>query len=265
MRYNIEKLRRALWTFGQPLTKKPKLAGVPVSDLFVWRNSEDWKTFFELTDIAGLFDDGEGASSRSVTILFFDSNGNQFLEKRLALLHNQRQTVDFSELLVESKSSFGTFCVFHSAPQMISDIGSFITERGYVSYRYKDAPLRSYVHGSLDAISLCESTGLTLLGSSSIFPREYRLQHELSGPALYEVAIVNPSSRNQLIACQVLSARSGASLGVQEVQLRPRGSHVFPVQVEQSQEVRIVINSRLVMARPFIFRIQEQKMVVFHG
>lgn len=265
MRSLVEKLRRALWTFGQPLTRRPEQAGDPVSDLFVWRNSGEWKTFFELTDIAGLFDDREGVSSRSVTIVFFDNNGEQFLEKYLDLLPNQRQTIDLTEFVTESKSSFGTFCVFHATPQVVSDLGSFVAERGYVSYRYKDAPLRSYVHGSLDAISLCRNKGLRLLSSSSFFPREYRLQHELSGPALYEVGIVNPSSRDQIVTCQVLSARNGEGLGTQEVQLRPRASHVFPVQVEVSQPVRVVINSHLVMARPFVFRIHQQKMVVFHG
>lgn len=266
MRRLMEKLRRALWTFKQPLTKRPKLTGDPVSDLFVWRNSEDWKTFFELTDIAGLFDDRGGVSNRSVTLLFFDNNGTQFLEKRLDLVPNQRQTLDLSAFVAKSESSFGTFCVFHShTPQVVSDLGSFIAERGYVSYRFKGAPLRGYVHGSLDAISLCVTKELQLLGSSSFFPRDYRLQHELSGPALYEVGIVNPSSQDQIFSCQVLSARNGEVFGMQEVQLRPRGSHVFPVQVEQSQTVRIVINSHLVMARPFIFRIHQQKLVVFHG
>ena len=265
MRGLVEKLRRALWTFGQPLTRRPERAGDPVSDLFVWRNSEDWKTFFELTDMAGLFDGGEDVPSRSATILFFDNNGEQFLEQRLDMLSNQRRTIDLTEFVAESKSSFGTFCVFHSTPQVVSDLGSFIAERGYVSYHYKDAPLRGYVHGSLDAISLCVNKGLRLLGSSSFFPREYRLQHELSGPALYEVGIVNSSPRDQIVTCQVLSARNGVSLGMQEVQLRPRASHVVPVQVEASQPVRVVINSHLVMARPFVFRIHQQKMVVFHG
>lgn len=261
----MEKLRRALWVFGQPLTRRPEQVGDPVSDLFVWRNSGEWKTFFELTDLPGLFDDSEGVSSRSVTIMFFDNNGEQFFEKCLDLLPNQRRTIDLTEFVAESKSSFGTFCVFHTTPQVVSDLGSFIAERGYVSYRYKDAPLRGYVHGSLDAISLGRNKGLRLLSSNSFFPREYRLQHELSGPALYEVGIVNSSSRDKIVTCQVLSALNGASLGMQEVQLRPRASHVFPVQVEASQPVRVVINSHLVMARPFVFRIHQQKMVVFHG
>lgn len=266
MRQYIERLRRSLWTIKQPLTRKPVPTRAPVSDLFVWRNSEDWETFFELTDISGLFIDRERTSGRYVTILFFDNNGNLFSEKRLDLIQNQRRTLDLSPLLSKSGSAFGTFCIFHShTPDAVSDLGSFIAERGYLSYRYGGAPLRSYVHGNLDAISLRSNKITQLLGSSSFRAREYRLQHELLGPALYEVAVVNPSSRDQSLTCKVLSTRTGGVSATQKVQLRPMASHIFSVQVEQSQTARIVIDSHLVMARPLVFRVQNKKMDVFHG
>jgi hypothetical protein len=265
MKSFMKKLTKAFWLYIQPLTQRPEQVGDPVSDLFIWRRSKEWKTFFELTDIAGLFDDRDGASSRSVTIVFFDNKGDQFLEKCLELLPNQRQTIDLSEFVSESQSSFGTFCIFHSTPQVISGLGSFITERGYVSYRYKNAPLRSYVHGNLDAVSLSRNKSLKLLCLSSFFLREYRLQHELLGPALYEVGIVNPSSRKKKFICHVLSSKEGGMLSTQEIILRPRASHVFPIQVEKLQSVRVVIKSYLVMARPLVYRTQKQHIDVFHG
>lgn len=266
MQHHMERLRRAFWNFKQPLTLKPELIGVPVSDLFVWRNSKDWETFFELMDIPGLFADRENMPEPYVTIFFFDKNGNLFLEKRLDLVPNQRQTLELSAFISKAECSFGTFCVFHSrTPQVVADLGSYIAERGYVSYRYKGARLRAYVHGNLDAIALLPTGGLQLLGASSFLAREYRLQHELLGPALYEVGIVNPSTRDQRFSCQVLSTRSGEIMGEQEAQLKPQGCHLFPIQVDQSLPVRIVISSYLVMARPLIFRIQDQKMDVFHG
>jgi hypothetical protein len=266
MQHHIERLRRGLWVLKQPLTQVPKLNGVPVSDLFVWRNSEDWKTSFELIDIPGLFIDRENTSERYVTLFFFDSNGTPFLEKRLELIRNQRQTIDLSELLSKSENPVGTFCAFHSyTPEVVAGLGSFIAERGYVSYCYKGAPLRAYVHGNLDAISLQPDKIMQLLGTTSFRAREYRLQHELLGPALYEMAVVNPSPRDQRFSCQVFSTLNGEILDAQEVQLRSRGSHVFPIQVKQSQTARIVLNSRLVMARPLVFRIHQQRINVFHG
>lgn len=265
MRRHVERLRRAIWNFKQPLTSKPELVA-PISDLFVWRNSVEWKTFFELTDIPGLFGDHAGTSDRYVTLFFFDHCGNLILEKRLDSGIHRRQPLELSQFVAGSKDSFGTFCVFHSnIPQVVTDLGSYVAERGYVSYRYAGAPLRAYVHGNLDAIALLPNQGLQLLGGHSFLERQYRLQHDLRGPALYEIGIVNPSTRDQRIDCHVLSLGSGQILESQEIQLSPKGCHVFSVDVEESQPVRVVINSHLVMARPLVFRIQGKKMDVFHG
>jgi hypothetical protein len=265
MQRHMERLRRAVWNFKQPLTLTPKL-GVPISDLFVWRNSAEWETFFELTDIPGLFADRAMPADRYVTLVFFDHRGTLFLEKRLDSGLHRRHTLELSQFISGAESAFGTFCVFHShIPQAVTDLGSYVAERGYVSYRYLGAPLRAYVHGNLDAIALLPSQGLQLLGAHSFLTREYRLQHELRGPALYEIAVVNPSKRDQRISCRVLSLSSGEVLETQEIQLKPKGCHAFPVNVDPSQPVRVVMNSHLVMARPLVFRIHGQKMDVFHG
>lgn len=232
----------------------------------MWRISRDWKTFFELTDIAGLFIDQDNSSQRYVTLYFFDSNGILFMEKRVNLVRNQRQTLDLSDFVSKSNSQLGTFCVFHSdTPEVVSDLGSFIAERGYVSYLYKGAPLRSYVHGNLDAISINPDRGMQLLGSTSFRSREYRLQHMLLGPAFYEMAIVNCTARQQRVACKLLSMHSGGPADVQVAKISPRGAHVFPLKVGPGQSGRVVIKSRLVMARPVVYRIQKQSMDVFHG
>jgi len=266
MRNPIERARKAIWILKQPLTQKPKVTGVPVSDLFVWRNSDEWKTFFELTDLSGLFVDQESMPERYATICFFDSSGTLFLEKRLDLHPNQRKTLDLSLFVSESKCSFGTFSIFHSyTPQVVTDLGSFITERGYVSYRYNGAHLRAYVHGNLDAICQLPDMSKQLLGSSSFLAREYRLQHELTGPAQYEIIMVNPISHQQRIYCHVQSTRNSEVLDTQEVKLRPGGSHVFLVNMEQGQAARIIIGSHLVMARPLVFRINNNIIEVFHG
>lgn len=266
MRRYIEKMRRAAWILKQPLTQRPKVSGSPVSDLFVWRSSEDWTTFFELTDISGLFVDRSDAADRFATLFFFDDKGSKCLEKRCDMAPNQRKTLDLSMLMNGAHSSCGTFCVFHShTPKAVSDLGSFIAERGYVSYRYGNAPLRSYVHGNLDAVSLRPDGNTQLLGSRSFLSREYRLQHELLSPALYEIAVVNPSDRRQSITCQLLSTPTGQILESQQGHLRPRGCHVFRFQVDGSRPCRVAIRSHLVMARPLVFRTCNQKMDVFHG
>ena len=141
--------------------------------------------------------------------------------------------------------------------------GSHLAERGYVSYRYRDAPLRAYVHGNFDAIAYLPDQSLELLGGPSIRRREYNLQHALGTQGYYELGIVNPTPRKQRITCRTLSA-SGKLLVSETVQLPPLGSHLFRVAPEHAHQ-RIVMSSRLIMARPLVFHIQDKTLDVFHG
>lgn len=263
---HLERIRRAFWTLGQPLTRVPAKPGVPVSDLFVWRNSNEWQTSFELVDIPGLFSEDGSGGSRYATIYCFDRSGHCFLQKRLDVLPNRRQTVEMATLVGIDHGEVGTFSVFHSAPPAtVTAIGSYLAERGYVSYRYRSAPLRAYVHGNLDAISLGPDAQLDLLGARGLLPREYRLQHEMKGPALYELGLVNPTSAVQRCTFELASTKNGTILESQRVNLESRGAVLIPYQIDESEPARVIIKSRMVMARPLVFRIQKLQLDVFHG
>jgi hypothetical protein len=259
----IERVRRASWSYKQPLTRVPAIAGAPVSDLFIWRNSNEWETFFELTDLPALFA-GPDRAGGHVTLVLFNAVGQPFLEKILEISPGRRNTLALSELIGSEFGSAGTFAVFHAhTPQGLQALGSHLAERGYVSYRYRSAPLRAYVHGNLDAIARLPDASLQLLGGQSIRRREYNLQHALGGQGYYELGIVNPTPKKQRIVCRTLSAR-GIPRDSQTADLPPRGSHLFRVAAEHEQQ-RIVMSSRLIMARPLVFRIKDLTMDVFHG
>lgn len=262
----VNHLRRAFWTWRQPLTRRPTSLSAPISDLFVWRNSGEWTTSFELIDIPGLFSDGEKDLNRYVTLFLFDRHGRQFLKQRLALVTGRRQTINLAEFLDGANGETGTFAVFHSSsPPELESTGSFLTERGYVSYRYRDAPLRAYVHGNLDAIAQGADGELQLLGCSGFLSREYSLQHELQANVAYEFGVVNPTSAEQRCVCKLISVHSGKIVGVQVVNVPSGGIRLVPIRPDESAPVRLVIQSRLVMARPLVFRIQNLKLDVFHG
>lgn len=264
IKQKIQRLRRAIWTWKQPLTGLPARAAAPISDLFVWRISDEWETFFELIDIPSLFEDGQG--QQHVIFAFFDVSGRRVSEHKVDLRANCRQTLDISSMVGRCHGEAGTFAVFHSrTPSDITKLGSFLAERGYVSYRYRGAPLRAYVHGNLDAISQDTDGGLQLLGGSSFLRREYSLQHELQPGVVYELGMVNPTSKVQRCNCKLVSVRSGKIMGVQPVNLAPGGIQLVPIRADKLEPVRLVIQSHLVMARPLVFRIQNLKLDVFHG
>lgn len=259
----LDILRRAAWKFRQPLTAVPSSPSAVVSDLFVWRQTETFTTYFELISIPSLFSTIT-PSARNATLVFFDSCGLKISEAELSIDPYSRHTINLSQFLPESPDSYGTFAVFHSfTPSPVTSLGSFIAERGYVGYSYKSSVLLSYVHGNLDAIARLPDASLQMLGGKSLLRRCYMLQHLLTSPYHYEIAVINPTNSSQLIRCDVLSL-SGRLLQTFNVSLESRALHFFPVS-PYHEELRLVLYSRLVMARPLVFRSHDSGLDVFHG
>lgn len=256
----LRKVKKMPWVLAQPLTEKPNIQQSVISDLFVWRFNEDWNTYFELLDLASLFGD-EG--QHQVDIVFFDKNGEKFLQKSIELSGLYRKVLDISKVLSMLKqlpSDYGTFCVFHKKiPHSILKLQSFIAERGYVSYRYKNAPLCSYVHGNLDAID----DSLTLLSGSSFLNRQYNLQYLLEMDKTYEIALVNSSKKNKKVEFKVINFID--SIWMEKcITIQPK--QVFILTIENIPNPKyLIIKSKIIMARPVVFSFDKDKMDVFHG
>ena len=262
----FEKIRRAIWLYKQPLTKKPESTGQPVSDLFLWRNSDQWSTYFDLIDITGLFIEPENNDKRFVKIYFFDSEGDLFNKTEIELERDKKTTLDLSSYTSSCKSEFGTFCVFHSAtPEEVNKVGSYLAERGYVSFSYKKQPSRAYVHGNLDAISINMKNEFQMLGTKSVLARDYNLQYELTGPAKYNIGVVNSSDKLQDVKFKIISTTNDQVYYTKYKTINPRGSAVFTYDVSDDESFRVVITSNLVMARPLVFSMTEKLIDVFHG
>mgnify|MGYP001187078907 CR=1 FL=1 len=256
--------QRAIWNWKQPLTVRPDRLEDSVSDLFVWRSSSDWQTFFELIDIPSLFDDK--CDSKYVNFVFFNTTGQLVFEQRIALQANKRQMLNVSSIIGQSYGELGTFAVFHeSPPSDITQMDAHLAERGYVSYCYQNAPLKSYVHGNLDAISRTDIGALQLLGGVSFLRREYHLQHKIELGVVYEFGLVNPSPQRQRFLCKLISTSSKREIGLYEFELDAGGVRLFTMQAKDSSDAKLIIQSRLVMARPVVFRFQNHIMDVFHG
>jgi len=262
----FEKIIRSPWTWRQTLTGRPYDLNAPISDLFVWRNSAEWQTSFELIDIPRLFVDSKDGVSTDVKLIFFDSSGHQILSEEIVVLPAIRQTIHLASYLRYINEEMGTFAVFHkSVPLAISSLGSHLAERGYVSYRYQGAPLRSYVHGNLDAIAQNANSQLQALGGSSFFQREYRLQFELTPGSQYQLCFVNPTASEQKYVGKLVSINGGKILCSRPFKLTPGGVSNLTFQSEVMEPARVVIESHIIMARPLVFHIQNSKMDVFHG
>jgi hypothetical protein len=260
----LSKIYRKTWLL-KPLTRQPHHPQAVVSDLFVWRNSRDWQTVFEMCNLAALLPGETLGKNAKAHFTFFDRHGNLFLETTIQVLPYQRQTLELAPFLSRCKDEYGTFACFHEvSPPLVRESASFLAERGYTGYRLGNSAVSSYTHGNLDAIAGLPDQQLQLLGQAGIRQREYYLQHALQSSFDYEFGLVNPTDCNQSVSLQVSSLRESEKI-VQTAQIFPRGVHIFPVSISVDETAHVSFKSRLVMARPLVFCAKGASINVFHG
>jgi hypothetical protein len=267
----LKKLRRKLLSLtkkreflAEGLTRVPSVQVSAISDLFIWRKTSEWKTYFELLDINTLINaDNEDSGKNSATFVFYDSAGIEIGREKVSV-NPGRQTIDINSLIPGGYEGFGTYACFHdSIPKAILDSGSFIAERGYSGYQWKDLGARAYVHGNLDAIAKSDK-GIEMLGTSWKSELSYNLQHELTGPATYEFALVNPTRSTQKVEFIIKNPLDGTEIK-ELAHIGSRASVIKHVQVKAGEKFQLAIRSKLYMARPVVFRLQTSSMDVFHG
>jgi hypothetical protein len=245
------------------ITLKPKNSKAVISDLFPIRNDVDWKTEFELLNVPGLIKgDNNTNTDYSVTLYFFDDNGNLLGNKNFFMNGVGRQTIKLSEFLKNEISKAKTFAVFHNNKNISLDMdGSFLAERGYTGYEYKNNGVKGYIHGNLDAVSL-GGYKIKPIGNLGIIKRFYLTQHKLIGPSKYEFVFTNPT-RKKIIIKPFFNINNWEKLP--NIVIHPLGSKTMSVTLNPNAMATLKFKSRLYLCRPVVFRIQEQSMDVFHG
>lgn len=220
--------------------------------------------FFELLDINNLINaDYQEAESNFATFVFYDLTGREIGRERVRVRQG-RQTIDVSSLVPNGYDGWGTYACFHeNISKAVSESGSFIAERGYSGYEWKNMGARGYVHGNLDAIAKSDK-GEEMLGTSWREKLIYQLQHELTGPAVYEFALVNPTKKSQKVEFIIKDPLLETEL-CEETYLPSRASFIKRVEVSDGQRLQLAIRSKFYMARPVVFRLQAHSMDVFHG
>jgi hypothetical protein len=246
---------------------RPQSQNAVISDLFVWRSDKFWDTYFELLDVYGLITcDLDSSPERKTIFKFFTKDGGMLFEKIIDGNNFARNTIFIKNLLDNSgidKQAFGdygTFSVFHSIDKPL-DFGSSLTDRGYCGYKLNGFDFRGYVHGNFDAISR-SGNNLELLMGHGKLRQSYNLQHILTGPSTYEIALVNPTDKQQDVKIKITNIKSET---YDKYSIPSKGIEIIKVKVLDNQTSRIKIISKMFMARPTVFRYTSNSMDVFHG
>ena len=115
------------------------------------------------------------------------------------------------------------------------------------------------MHGNLDAID----DTLTPLSGSSFLNREYNLQFVFEINKNYEFFLVNPNSKSKKITFKIIGFNNIVQIK-KKLTLEPKQLYLLPIK-ELSSPSRLVVKSKLIMARPLVFSFEDDNFDVFHG
>jgi hypothetical protein len=242
--------------------KKPKDKDAVTSDLFPIRNDENWSTEFEFLNLPGLIH-GDISSNHKANLVFFNRDGVELGRRYVEINGLGRKTVNLRDFMKDGLEDSSTFSVFHERSGTESDLGgSFMAERGYAGYKFRNAPVKGYVHGNLDAVS-CSSGAIQKLGNFGFPKKTYFVQHLLTGPAEYNFVVTNPTSKK--IEIEPIIEINGTVKVLPKLTIQSLGCRISSVNIQDSEIGQIKFKSSLYLSRPVVFRIANSSFDVFHG
>ena len=247
------------------ITKIPNKGSI-VSDLFILRIENGWETHFEFLQFDSLLNPSRQISSTNVFFYFYSKDGEYLMKKEISIPEKIKTTININKIASEFELKEDClFAVFHPQKKYwINGYDSFISERGYIGYsNLKKGGIRGFVHGNHDAIALSKKNKFQLLANYSFFKKQYYLQHLLESKFTYELFLVNPSSSKQMAT---ITETFDNSLKKTRVIIPAGGMYKYfkPVDKKKSNS-NIIIETKLYLARPVVFKIMSTSFDVFHG
>ena len=252
---------------------KPNESEATFSDIFIWRFNKNWNTFYDLIPYIDLLETKPyliNQGNKKSRLLIFSKKGTIISEINLEFQGLMKLEVNISDYIPTpySNEEYGTFMFFHKDIPGKNILGKGnLTDRGYVSYSFNKSINHSYAHGNLDAVSSKFSSNRKksfTYTKSTILKREFNIQYIFKTSYDYELAISNPTRRNQLIYFDFLK-QNGDNLQTIKKEITSLGVEIL-MMPKFSSNYFVKIRSRIPMARPLIFKLKDQKFVdVFHS
>lgn len=238
------------------------------SDLFFWKCSNEWETFFNIYHLGPIISPNFKESYNGI-IEFYDKNGNIIHRSTIKLKYGKNNLLTLNKLLInlDLKDTYGTFSVFHDVPNnsFYKQNKICIAERGAVSYRKKNdgSLLRSYVHGNINASAMnikTKNSRVVGLEQKKIF--KYRFQLNLDDAVKSEIILINFLSRAASV--KIFTYYDKKKKLIRENVISPRGcSTLF---FDESKKNNIIeIESKINFLRPLLFKYYNHHFDVLHG
>ena len=222
---------------------------ISVSDAFLWRTDNGYKTKFKYADILNLF----YKIKNSWVEFHFYSKKNELIKIEKVNNLNLSNEFEISPKYLNNLEDYGTFYVFHFSKKT-NDLSNqeIISNRCYLGYSQNNN-LYSFVHGNtlakFTSIFSNESI-LTDIVKTSLFKNHtYTIQKYFDDYDKNELFFTNPTSKNIKF-----------TIDNQKFELKPN----FSLLVEIKNSI-ISIKSNCVFFRPTIFSYKGKYLDVHHS
>ena len=217
-----------------------------ISDAFLWRTDNGFKTTFNYADILGLFYKVEDSH---VELNFYSKN-NDFIKKIIINQLNYSNKLLIDKDFLDGIEDYGVFYIFHRYDNYSGD-DLIISNRCYVGFSLKDS-LSSFVHGNsfVRYQSLDGKYDGSDMVKSSFFNNRYRIQNSFLDFTKSELFFVNPTSK-----------KIDFSIGNIRYRL---GKHCSII-IDIGSKENITISSRCMSLRPLIFNYKDVFFDVYHA
>ena len=220
---------------------------ISVSDAFLWRTDNGFKTTFNYTDILGLF----YKIKNSYVEVFFFSKKNVLIKKIVIKNLNYSNELLIDKEFLNGVENYGTFYIYHRYNGDFKD-DLILSNRCYVGFSI-DNSLSSFVHGNVLARyqSLNGKYEDTDIVKNSFFANNfYRIQNSFAEFTKSELFFTNPTSKiiNFSIGTNKYSLKKGCSL-----------------LINLTEKEDLTIMSNCFYLRPLVFNYRNSFFDVYHG
>ena len=216
-----------------------------ISDSFIWRTDNNFKTIFKFSDILNLF---YGDKACNVDLKFYSKEGTLLKDKK-NLNINLCNSLIIDKKFMNDIEDYGTFSIHHTTQSNHFSIRNSC----YTGFSYNNRSY-IYVHGNVPATAQHFNNSKNklikgLIGKTLFLNQTYKIQNNFGNCDYTELFIHNPckSTINFIVDDEKYKLKSDASLIIKIVK----------------QEIEIRSNCYLL--RPIIFNYKLDTIDVFHG
>ena len=243
------------------ISLKPNQPNSSVSDFFYWDTRNSFDTRMMLSNYSTQTLPNEPQNDL-IKIFIYDNTGS--LIKKIEILLKPFETIEliFSKII---ENKYGSFFVFHKLNNTshYEKHNSFISERGYISYRQGDG-VWSFMHGNLNSAFLNEikDEPQCLFTSSHRANNTYLPQVSFKNCNSFSFILNNPSDAPIKILVEFLG-HDMLTTSSENIIIQPFSTIKY--KKEDKKVCFFKISSKIIFLRPIIMKELDTYFDIFHG